>query len=79
MTEQVDGALSVLARQLTCSLCGAPFSSQPCSPVHETVQNDPRQHRLIKPLLALAWREGHQRGLRDADLQDVADNPYDPS
>lgn len=56
-TEAVDGALAVLARQLSCSLCGAPFTSQPCSPTHEAVQANVRNHRLIKPLLAEAWDE----------------------
>ena len=28
-------------------------------------------------LLAEAWDEGYQRGLRDADLQHGADNPYE--
>ena len=32
--------------------------------------------RALEALLAEVWDEGHQRGLRDADLEHVADNPY---
>ena len=30
----------------------------------------------MRDLLAEAWDEGHRRGLRDADLEHEADNPY---
>jgi hypothetical protein len=32
---------------------------------------------VVDHLMAIAWHDGHQRGLADADLQHAADNPYD--
>lgn len=51
MTAPIEETLAELAQALTCSQCGQTFATRACGPTHAVIQADPRQHRLIRPLI----------------------------